>query len=142
MNINNLQNAITYNDVLEVALEELIKTHSPIHSPYYYRCTINNKDIRKLTLPDFISECEKCNYKQLIPFETHMTLIDEHFLYICKVKIIFTNDKNISCKRISYKYLLFLNLNKGLFKSCSEKTFNQMIRCNMLKFNENENKYK
>ena len=106
----------------------------------FYRCTINNKDIRKLTLPDFINECEKCNYKQLIPFETHMTLIDEHFLYICKVKIIFTNDKNISCKRISYKYLLFLNLNKGLFKSCSEKTFNQMIKCNMLKFDENENK--
>ena len=82
-------------------------------------------------------------YKQLMPFETHMTLVEdnEHFLYICKVKIIFTNDKNMSCKRISYKYLLFLNLNKGLFKSFSEKTFNQMIKYNMLKFDENENKY-
>lgn len=145
MNINNLQNAITYNDMLEIALEELIKTHSPIHSPYYYRCTINNKDIRKLTLLDFINECEKCNYKQLMPFNTHMTSLvedNQHFLYICKVKIIFTNDKHMSCKRISYKYLLFLNLNKGLFKSYSEKTFNQMINYNMLKFNENENKYK
>ena len=47
----------------------------------------------------------------------------------------------MSCKRISYKYLLFLNLNKGLFKSFSEKTFNQLINYNMLKFDENENKY-
>ena len=145
MNINNLQNAITYNDMLEVALEELIKAHSPNHSSYYYRCTINNKDIRLLSFLNFINECKKCNYKQLIPFDTHMTSLvedNEHFLYICKVKIIFTNDKNMSCKRISYKYLLFLNLNKGLFKSYSEKTFNQMIKCNMLKFYENENKYK
>ena len=66
-----------------------------------------------------------------------MTLVEdnEHFLYICKVKIIFTNDKNMSCKRISYKYLLFLNLNKGLFKSYSEKTFNQMIQNKMLVIN-------
>ena len=144
MNINNLQNAITYNDMLEVALEELIKAHSPNHSPYYYRCTINNKDIRLLSFLNFINECKKCNYKQLIPFDTHVTLVEdnEHFLYICKVKIIFTNDKNMSCKRISYKYLLFLNLNKGLFKSFSEKTFNQLINYNMLKFDENENKYK
>ena len=50
MNIDNLQNAILYNDMLEAALEKLIEEHSPIHSPYYYRCTINNKDIRLLSL--------------------------------------------------------------------------------------------
>lgn len=137
MNIDNVQNAILYNDMLEAALEELIKAHSPIHSPYYYRCTINNKDVRSLSFCDFIDECKKCNHRRLIPFETTVTLTEnnDRLLYICKSKIIFTNDKNMSCKRISYKYLLFLNLNKGLFKSFSEKTFNQMIQNKMLVIN-------